>query len=60
MNNEKIKITKQKPIWLWKCNLFQVNGCKLYCTQYMKGTPWYKCKHRNILCKIIEEGLDEV
>lgn len=54
------KITKQKPIWLWECNLFQVNSCEIYCAQYIKGTPWYKCKHRNILCKIIEEGLDEV
>ena len=60
MDNEKIKITKKKPIWLWECNLFHVNGCKLYCSEYEKDIPYHACKRRKALIDIMEEDLDEV
>ena len=51
-------ITKEKPIWLWECNLFQVNGCELYCSEYEKDIPYHACKRRKALCIIIWEGLN--
>ena len=52
------KIIKEKPIWLWKCNLFHVNGCKLYCSEYEKGIPYHACKRRKALIGIMEEDLN--
>jgi len=52
------KIIKQKPIWLWQCNLMQINGCIIYCNQYVESTSWRNCKHRKVLCKIIEKEID--
>ena len=53
-------VTKEKPIWLWECNLFQVNSCELYCSEYEKDIPYYACKRRKALVGIMEEDLDEV
>lgn len=56
----KNKIVKKKPMWLHECNLFFVNGCRMYCTEYINGVPYSSCKHRKILCTIISNDLDKV
>lgn len=57
---KKTKIVKKKPIWLYECNTFQVNGCEMYCTEYVKGVPYHACKHHKILCKLLEGDLNKI
>jgi len=51
---KRVKITKKKPARLHECNLFLVNGCEMYCKEYVKNTKWYGCNHRKKLCESIE------
>ena len=52
------EIIKEKPVWLYQCNLFQLNGCKLYCSEYEKDVPYHACKRRKALIFIMEEDLN--
>ena len=56
----KMIIVKKKPVWLHQCNMFQINGCSVYCNQYTEGALWNTCKHRKMLCKILTKGLNEL
>jgi len=55
-----LKIIKKKPMWLHECNLFFVNGCRMYCTEYITGVSYHNCKHGKVLCTIISSDLNKV
>ena len=53
-------ITKKKPMWLYECNMFILNGCNIYCTEYIEGISYHNCKHRKVLCVIVSNDLNDM
>jgi len=50
----KNKIVKKKPTRLYECNLFLINGCEMYCKEYVKNTQWNSFEHLKKLCESTE------